>query len=252
MTNETRKAQGKTLLGKTVQIKPELIEGNVPNEKNQIFEVYCGHIPDPRGSGEKLYVYIMGLDDASRECRCRIIGIIHEKKSGSDKLVVAPVGMVFDQLGITDAISKIGRDSELESFYHRSCGAVVYRWDGTKEEYLILRGRRSNKWTFPKGHMEKGETERETAIREVFEEAGFAPALDDSFREELHYKMAPAGEKTVVLFLAEHGGNVRVKADEIRAYAWADFDKAERMLDHENFSRILKKAHEAIIEKNKV
>ena len=249
MTKETRKAQEKTLLGKIVRICPEMIKGKVLKGNDKISEVYCTYIPDNSGENE-IFTYILGVDDISGEQQCRIIGKICEKNSDGDKLVAAPVGMVFDQIMISEALSESGGDIELEFFYHKSCGAVIYRWNGTNEEYLILRGRRSNKWSFPKGHMEKGETEKDTAVREVFEEAGFVPLLDASFKEELHYKMPPAGEKTVVLFLAEHDGNVRVKADEIRAYAWADYEKAEKMLDHENFSRILKKAHEAIINKH--
>ena len=132
----------------------------------------------------------------------------------------------------------------------KSCGTIIVRSTGKNKEVLLIRNKNGGHWSFPKGHMEKGESERETAIREVFEEAGFTPCLEDTFREELHYRMSPVGEKTVVLFLAEYDGNIRVRADEIRAYAWADYDKAEKMLDHENVSRVLKRAHEAIINKH--
>ncbi|MBE6551869.1 MAG: NUDIX domain-containing protein [Ruminococcaceae bacterium] len=247
MTKETRKIKEKTLLGRVVLILPEYIDKDVPFEKNKTCKVYHSRIPGIKDNGD-IFAYLIGMDDISKERQCRIIGIVHGKEH--DKLVAAPIGKVFDQMGIAEALNGKENDLELESYYHRSCGAVVYRWEGINEEYLILRGRRSNKWTFPKGHMEKGESERETAIREVFEEAGFTPCLEDTFREELHYRMSPVGEKTVVLFLAEYDGNIRVRADEIRAYAWADYDKAEKMLDHENFSRVLKRAHEAIINKH--
>ena len=39
---------------------------------------------------------------------------------------------------------------------------------------LLVRGRKSNKWSFPKGHKERGETYLECAIRETAEEAGIA------------------------------------------------------------------------------
>lgn len=38
--------------------------------------------------------------------------------------------------------------------------------------YLLVLGRQSNKWGFPKGHMEQNETEEQTALREVREETG--------------------------------------------------------------------------------
>ena len=46
----------------------------------------------------------------------------------------------------------------------RSCGAVLYRLtDGAPQYVLVLGG----DWGFPKGHMEAGETELETALREL-------------------------------------------------------------------------------------
>jgi 8-oxo-dGTP pyrophosphatase MutT (NUDIX family) len=39
---------------------------------------------------------------------------------------------------------------------------------------LLVRGRKSNKWSFPKGHKKRGETYIECAVRETYEEAGIA------------------------------------------------------------------------------
>jgi len=40
------------------------------------------------------------------------------------------------------------------------------------QKYLLVYGKKSQKWGFPKGHMEKGETEEQTALREFYEETG--------------------------------------------------------------------------------
>lgn len=40
------------------------------------------------------------------------------------------------------------------------------------KQYLLVYGRKSQKWGFPKGHMEASETEEETARREFEEETG--------------------------------------------------------------------------------
>lgn len=37
---------------------------------------------------------------------------------------------------------------------------------------LLVRGRKSNKWSFPKGHKKRGETYIDCAVRETYEEAG--------------------------------------------------------------------------------
>jgi ADP-ribose pyrophosphatase YjhB (NUDIX family) len=45
--------------------------------------------------------------------------------------------------------------------------------------YLLVLGRQSNKWGFPKGHMEQNETEEQTALREVKEETGIELSFQD-------------------------------------------------------------------------
>ena len=53
----------------------------------------------------------------------------------------------------------------------KKCGIILYNKNTKK--YFLVHGRKSNKWGFPKGHMEKGETEKTTALREFYEETGF-------------------------------------------------------------------------------
>jgi 8-oxo-dGTP pyrophosphatase MutT (NUDIX family) len=54
----------------------------------------------------------------------------------------------------------------------RSAGGVVYRKNGQNYEFLIGKHSGYHKWVLPKGHIELGETEQETAVREVEEELG--------------------------------------------------------------------------------
>ena len=56
--------------------------------------------------------------------------------------------------------------------YEKSCGALVFRQDPkTGCMYiLMIRHKRGGHRSFPKGHVEAGETEHQTAIREVEEE----------------------------------------------------------------------------------
>lgn len=53
-----------------------------------------------------------------------------------------------------------------------SCGAIVYRCVPEMQILLIKQNKNDNAWGIPKGHMEKGETQEETAVREVKEETG--------------------------------------------------------------------------------
>ena len=56
----------------------------------------------------------------------------------------------------------------------KSCGAIVFTRENGIRKYVIIRGTGIYQGFngFPKGHMEEGETESETALREVKEETG--------------------------------------------------------------------------------
>ncbi|KDN53074.1 DCP2-domain-containing protein [Tilletiaria anomala UBC 951] len=51
------------------------------------------------------------------------------------------------------------------------CGAILItaKWD----KCLLVRGWKSTSWGFPKGKINQGESERDCAVREVFEETGY-------------------------------------------------------------------------------
>ena len=55
--------------------------------------------------------------------------------------------------------------------YEKSCGAVVFRKEAGWN-VLLIRHIKGRHISFPKGHVEQGETESKTAEREVFEETG--------------------------------------------------------------------------------
>lgn len=52
------------------------------------------------------------------------------------------------------------------------CGAVVYRFHPDLQILLVKQRKDDVGWGIPKGHMEKGESFKETALREVKEETG--------------------------------------------------------------------------------
>ena len=53
----------------------------------------------------------------------------------------------------------------------KKCGIILYNTN--EKKFCLVHGKKSKKWGFPKGHMEKGETEKITALREFYEETGF-------------------------------------------------------------------------------
>src|SRR5919106_2780311 len=56
--------------------------------------------------------------------------------------------------------------------------AVCYRRTSGQAEFLLVRTRTGQAWTFPKGHLEPGESVRQAADREAREEAGASGQID--------------------------------------------------------------------------
>lgn len=139
--------------------------------------------------------------------------------------------------------------------YERSCGAVVFRKtvddNGNSQRYvLMIKHTNRSKHSFPKGHMEPGESEIMTAQREVFEETGIHIRIIDKFRETVRYSPRPGVKKTVVYFVATTDKVDTVpQENEIASVEWISADLAGSLLAHSNDKRVLSLAMEYIDEK---
>ncbi|MDR0197265.1 MAG: NUDIX domain-containing protein [Oscillospiraceae bacterium] len=127
--------------------------------------------------------------------------------------------------------------------YEKSCGAVVYRKYHGNTEILLVRHVRSGYWSFPKGHIEKGENEVETAIREIKEETGIDVLVDTGFREIVTYSPRRDITKTVVYFIARAKSlNLTAQQEEISDIRWIEIDRAGERLTYDNDRAVAKKA----------
>jgi len=117
----------------------------------------------------------------------------------------------------------------------KSCGALVYRKQGEDIQMLVLRHKMGGHWSFPKGHVEKGETETQTALREVLEETGLSIQLMDGFREMVSYSPRPGVSKDVVYFLgyAEDSRTV-MQEEEISEIRWVNLGGIGNYLTYDN------------------
>ena len=90
--------------------------------------------------------------------------------------------------------------------HEKSCGAIVYRKSHGNTEILLIKHINSGHWSFPKGHMEDGETEIETAIREIKEETSVNVMIDPTFRETVSY--FPSGIPKRPWSILSHGQRI--------------------------------------------
>lgn len=80
----------------------------------------------------------------------------------------------------------------------KSCGIMVF-----KDDSVLLVHHNKGHWGFPKGHVEKDETEFETALREVKEETNIDAKILGDFRHVVTYSPKPNTIKDVVFFIGE-------------------------------------------------
>lgn len=131
----------------------------------------------------------------------------------------------------------------------RSAGAVIFRREKKKTLFLILCYKRNKKiwWDFPRGQIEKGENEIETAKREIAEETGIKDLnFLDGFKEKYKYFFKEGNElvfKENTIFLAETKTK-RIKLSfEHYDYCWLPYEKALEKLTYKNSKEILEKAN---------
>lgn len=127
--------------------------------------------------------------------------------------------------------------------YEKSCGAIIYRKYHGNTEILLIKSVKSGHWSFPKGHVEEGETEEETANREIKEETGLDVLLDTGFRETVTYSPKRNTKKTVVYFVGMATSHDLVpQKDEIAEIKWLEIGQAQNVLSYDNDRIIVNKA----------
>lgn len=120
----------------------------------------------------------------------------------------------------------------------KSCGCIIIK----NRKVLLVYEKNRNFWGFPKGHMEEGENEIQTALREVKEEVGLEVEIDEKRRYTLNYIIRDKIDKTTVLYIARpKSEEVIMQESEIENIKWCDFDEALNTLTFENWKDMFKK-----------
>ena len=126
--------------------------------------------------------------------------------------------------------------------HEKSCGAVIFREENTRRFYLILKSTQGHT-TLCKGHVEKDETEHETAAREIVEETGLTVDFIDGFREVITYSPFENCTKDVVFFLGKvSGGRLACQPEEVADARFLPFEAALESLTHASDKTILQEA----------
>ncbi len=127
-----------------------------------------------------------------------------------------------------------------------SAGGIVFRRDGERTFYLLIRDSYRN-WGFPKGHLEEGEEPSSAALREVSEETGLASLELRAPIEVIDWNFRFRGRlihKTCHFFLIEtpDSRTAPQRAEGITACRWASFEQAVELVAYDNARIVLQQA----------
>ncbi len=191
--------------------------------------------------------YIFSTTDMRGLMKLRVIAIITEKSTGRISYAVAAERMVVYEPQIRELLDdRITGSYDVQCLNEKSCGAVIYRRKSGNLEFLLIKNRRGGNWGFPKGHIERGEDEKATALREVKEETGLDVILTEGFRSLSEYHPRGRIFKQVVFFLAEmpEGGEITPQQSEIDRFIWADYGLAMRTFRFNNDRNVITQARD--------
>ncbi len=133
---------------------------------------------------------------------------------------------------------------ELPVVREYSAGGLVF--DDRGRVAIIARHSRSGhlEWCLPKGHIEKGETPQQTAVREVHEETGILGEVVDSIAT-IDYWFTGTSQRVHKLVhhfaLRQIGGELTVEGDpdhEAEDAIWVDFADLDDVLSYPNERKI--------------
>ena len=125
----------------------------------------------------------------------------------------------------------------------RAAGGVVVRAGSEGPEVLLVHRPAYDDWTFPKGKLERGETEEQCALREVEEETGLRCTLGREL-ESTTYKDGKGRRKRVRYWLMEVESGELGFDNETDDARWLSPGKAAEMLSYSRDIDVLNDATE--------
>ncbi len=135
--------------------------------------------------------------------------------------------------------------------YEQSAGFILFRQTPAGRVYLLLDY--GKHWDYPKGHLEKNETQWQAAVRELAEETGITDVQRVAdFCRRMEYRFVSSRKGTVHKRVTYFIGRTQAKdvtvSEEHVGFAWLEFDQAIARLTFDSAREILRHAHQRLEE----
>ncbi len=126
-----------------------------------------------------------------------------------------------------------------------TAGGVVYRFSPTNGqlEFLLVQDAK-DRWTIPKGHVEKGETTRQTAAREITEETGLQHIEVKNWLGKVNFRFRRGSSLVLMvthIYLAEvqKDSDKLIAEDWMNGIRWFEANEAVQRIAYEGTSKLM-------------
>lgn len=147
--------------------------------------------------------------------------------------------------GFRDYVKRRRQPAIQDVVRETTAGGVVYRRnpETKKLEFLLVQDAK-DRWTIPKGHVEEGETTKQTAAREIMEETGLKAIDIKNWLGKINFRYRR--ERSLILmvthiYLAEAKGdtNKLVAEDWMNGIRWFPAADAVERIAYEDISKLM-------------
>jgi ADP-ribose pyrophosphatase YjhB (NUDIX family) len=125
-----------------------------------------------------------------------------------------------------------------------TAGGVVYRGDSTGKVEILLIQDSKGRWTIPKGHIEEGETARQTAEREIQEETGLQEMKVGAWLGKINFRYRRGNSlvlMTTEIFLVRAMGKTeQIKPEKwMTSILWMPAQEALDKIEYEDIGKLI-------------
>lgn len=137
-----------------------------------------------------------------------------------------------------------GRKPSIQEIAHEpTSGGVIYRLNNGDVEILLIQDAK-DRWTIPKGHIEPGETAKETAVREIGEEAGLHEVEVQGWLGKINFRYRRLNRlvlMTTQVYLVKAKGDTNdiQKEEWMNGIKWFKFADALDAIEYEDISKLM-------------
>lgn len=124
-----------------------------------------------------------------------------------------------------------------------TAGGIIFRRNGQDVEILLIQDAK-NRWTIPKGHIEEGETAKETAQREIGEETGLKDVKVLNWLGKIHFRYRRASSlvlmTTEIFLVAAKGETNKLKPEDwMNGIKWFPVNEALDKIEYDDISKLI-------------